>query len=141
MNSSDQDQKVRDYGLRMLARREHSVAEFSEKLKKRFPDADIQVLAQEFVDQDWLSDTRYCEAFIRHQKITTQAGPFLLHQKLRQKGIRPDMIQEQIKQHFPEPEQAIFKQKLSDKKRPLIKAQNDFEREQKLRRYLAGKGY
>ena len=136
MNSS-----LRDYALRMLTRREHSVHEFCKKLRKKFPEEDLTALVQEFQDQDWLSETRYCEAFIQHQKISTQAGPFLIHQKLRQKGVADETIKAQLALHFPEAEQAEYIEKLKAKKRPFIKASSDFEREQKLRKYLQGKGY
>jgi regulatory protein len=73
--------------LNLLARREHSRAELCQKLQakgfdKQAVDEAITVLAQE----DWQSDTRFAEAFIR-QRLRDGYGPVRISQELRQRGI------------------------------------------------------
>ena len=114
----------RTYGLGLIGRREYSVHEFCEKVKKKFPEEDLEVMVLEFQEKDWLSDKRYCAAFIHQQKITTQAGPRVIYQKLKQKGVDTNRIKESLLEEFSREEQERFVKILRSKKRPFIKENN-----------------
>jgi regulatory protein len=70
-----------------LARREHSRAELCQKLQaKGFATETIAEVVDELAQQDWQSDARFAEAFIR-QRIRDGYGPVRIAYELRQRGI------------------------------------------------------
>ena len=138
---------LRDYCFKRLSKREYGVFELRQKLLQKFPDQinDIEETLKYLQDHGWLSDERFCEAFIRHQMLTTKSGPKKIFLKLKQKGIDPDMAQEKIESVFPEDSQkelllSLLKKKnkdLQNRKKNL----SAYERRNKVFQFLLGKGY
>ena len=86
----------RDFGFRILSKRENSVFEFREKILKRFGNEildELEVIVVEFIKRDFLSDERFCECFIRDQ-ILKKSGPRKIFEKLKTKGVRESLIKE-----------------------------------------------
>ncbi len=85
---------LRRAAMDLLARREHSRAELLDKLQRRFPDA--EALFAEVLDQlkadGLLDDERFCEAYVRYRR-SRGAGPLLIRQELRQKGVAAQTLQ------------------------------------------------
>lgn len=71
----------------LLARREHSRRELSQKLSKRFPETDVipQVLDR-LEEENLLSDQRFTEAYIR-ARSNKGFGPQRIQIELREKGV------------------------------------------------------
>lgn len=130
-----------------MARREHSVVEFTQKLRKKFPDQTLQIkkVKKEFLENNWLSDKRFCEAFIQHQTLTSRWGPRKIVFKLQEKGIEQEMCSELLAKHFPEEKQMELLKELVQTKRTQIlnrrKTKSGFEVQQKIISFLVGKGY
>ncbi|MDD5460471.1 MAG: regulatory protein RecX [Methylococcales bacterium] len=79
--------EIREIGLRLLARREHSRKELLNKLLiKGFNQDDILVVIEELALQGWQSDVRYAESYTRH-RIQKGYGPVFISYELRQNGI------------------------------------------------------
>jgi regulatory protein len=78
----------------LLARREHSRAELLEKLQRRFPGAEalFAELLDQLTDDGLLDDARFCEAYVRYRR-SRGAGPLLIRQELRQKGVAAHSLQ------------------------------------------------
>ena len=74
--------------LGILARREHSVRELREKLKKRYPDEDlaIEAVIVKLQDLDLQSDTRFAESWFRSQ-TSLGRGPIRIRGEARMKGV------------------------------------------------------
>ncbi len=138
---------MRDSALRLLARREYSVHVLQEKLQKRFPDrtAEIEALLTEFREKKLISDERFCEAFVQDQILRTHSGPVKILQKLKQKGIDPDLARATLEHVFPRAEQQNIARALAQQKYEEIrrngKAKNKFEARQRVQRFLLGKGF
>ncbi|MCK5460480.1 RecX family transcriptional regulator [Candidatus Gracilibacteria bacterium] len=136
----------RSYGLKVLSRREHSCAEFKEKLKKKFPEEKIKIeeIIIEFIEKSWLSEKRFCEAFTRDQ-ILKKSGPQKIFQKLLQKGVERDIAKESVNKVFPQIDQASVAEKLAEKKykevRKRRKDDSEFEVQQKVLQFLIGRGF
>ncbi|MCF7830883.1 recombination regulator RecX [Candidatus Gracilibacteria bacterium] len=140
-------QSVREYGLKLLAKREHSVAEFSHKLRKKYP-ANLEEVAEiikNFKENNWLSEARFCEAFIHDQILNTKSGPRKIVQKLIMKGIVEEFAKEKVAEFFPQKQQLDLVQELAQQKYAQIrqrgKVENEFEIQQKVKQFLIGKGY
>lgn len=139
-------EKIRNQALRILSRREHSTLELKEKLTKTYPDKqdNIQTVIVEFKENDWVSDSRFCEAFIKDQIIGKQ-GPRKIEQKLFQKGIDKALMQESIAEFYPDKTQIPIAQYLGLKKKDELLRKKpkimEFELNGKVSQFLIGRGF
>jgi len=130
---------------RMLAIREHSKKQIAEKLaKKGFASETIQTALVYLIDENWLSESRFCSSFIR-SKSAKGHGLMRIETELRQQNISQDCIGQTL---LEDPvdwqnvcEQALLKKiraySMTDKK--LIK--QDFNRRVKLEKFLRYRGF
>lgn len=66
----------------MLARREHSQLELTQKLtQKGFQERDIELLLEEFVQLGWQSDQRFAESYSR-SRVHKGFGPVRIQYEL-----------------------------------------------------------
>ncbi|PPD20910.1 MAG: RecX family transcriptional regulator [Methylomonas sp.] len=71
----------------MLARREHSRRELFDKLALRgYERSEVEVVIDELVGQNWQSDERYTEIYVR-DRIAKGYGPLRIAYELQQRGI------------------------------------------------------
>jgi regulatory protein len=95
--------ELRRAAMDLLARREHARAELLGKLQRRFPEAEAvfaEVLDQLTVD-GLLNDERFCEAYVRYRR-SRGAGPLLIRQELRRKGVAAHTLQTCLDSAAPE---------------------------------------
>jgi len=76
--------------LRLLARREHSRAELSQKLSADGTREDIQAVLDQLEQSGLLSDARFAESFVSSR--AARVGNARLRYDLRAKGIADDLI-------------------------------------------------
>lgn len=86
--SNDHDRSVaRKKALDLLAYREHSAHEMREKLRSRgFEDHLIEYVLEYLVSNDYVSDTRFAEMFVR-QRVAKGFGELDVKARLRERGI------------------------------------------------------
>ena len=78
---------LRDAALRLLARREHSYKELSQKLKQRgWPEPELENVLSDLADQGLQSDERFVETFVR-SRAQKAYGPVRIRAELGQRGI------------------------------------------------------
>ncbi len=71
----------------MLARREHSLRELTQKLTlKGFERSDVEELLTEFVELGWQSDQRFAESYSR-SRLNKGFGPVRIQYELKERGI------------------------------------------------------
>ena len=81
--------EIRFAAMDLLSRREHSLKELRQKLKRRFDDEElIECEIQRLADENLQSDKRFAESFLR-QRLNRGHGPLRIKQDMRQRGI-PD---------------------------------------------------
>lgn len=86
-NDEDPEYKARSVALRLLARREHSRQELSQKLRQRKLDGSIiSTVLDDYENEGWLDDSRFAEVYGR-QRIDSGYGPLRLASDLQQRGI------------------------------------------------------
>lgn len=84
--------------MRLLARREHGLAELVDKLlQKGFDNVAIEEARQYMVRHNLQSDIRYAEMVVR-SKVSRGYGAQFITQYLRQKAIAQSVIQEVLDQ-------------------------------------------
>lgn len=81
---------------RMLAIREHSIKQLEVKLAdKGFSDTAVEHCISYLLDEDWLSETRFCNVFIRSKSERGQ-GLQRIVMELKQHGIAQQTIEQQL---------------------------------------------
>jgi regulatory protein len=84
------------YSLWLLGRKEVSEKMLTSSLRKRFPEAalDDEVKVLDYLkDNQYLSDSRFAEMFIRYGKAK-KWGPMKIKFKLKEKGISAELIEQ-----------------------------------------------
>jgi regulatory protein len=81
---------IRLAAMNLLARREHSVRELRNKLKRRFSDEAVEVVIDEQIsrltEERLQSDARFAESYAR-QRAEKGYGPVRLREELRERGV------------------------------------------------------
>lgn len=81
-----------EVALRLLGSREHSTFELRTKLLKRgYSDTDIVATVARLRSQDYLSDERFTEAYIRF-RLSRGDGPLKIRAQLLKRGIENSLI-------------------------------------------------
>ncbi|KRL13363.1 MAG: recombination regulator RecX [Schleiferilactobacillus perolens] len=110
--------------------------------EKEVAPAYIKQVAAELTKQGYLDDEAYRDSFVRTQILTTANGPRVIERKLREKGISPDLAnQDAITDVYPESEQLDTLARLIDKQRSHYRRDSSREQQRKIRQYLYTKGY
>ncbi|RFA26382.1 hypothetical protein CAI21_16965 [Alkalilimnicola ehrlichii] len=79
--------EARELGIRLLARREHSVRELRRKMRAReLPDAVIEEALAQLQAERLLSDERFAEEFARSRR-SQGYGPVRIVAELRERGV------------------------------------------------------
>jgi len=84
-------------GMQLLAMREHSVLELTEKLLKRSESCDVVYgVIDALVADKLLSDERFTESYVRSRQ-NKGFGPIKIRHELNRKGIKNNMIDDYVK--------------------------------------------
>lgn len=92
--------KVLARGMRLLAIREHSVLELTQKLIGKFEEVDactIYAVVDELVNLKYLSDERFAETYVR-SRGNKGFGPVKIKAELKSKGVSNSLIQDHLKE-------------------------------------------
>jgi regulatory protein len=122
----------------MLARREHSQRELCQKLtKKGFDRTDIDSLLDEFVDNNWQSNQRFAESYLR-SRVSSGFGPIRIDYELKERGVDVDIHELHVMSEAPN-----WKSVLSDLhiKKYGLEAPLDVKERAKRIRFFQHKGY
>jgi len=85
--------KVRSCAVYLLARREHSRFELTQKLgKKEFALSDIEKVLKELVEKGLQSDNRFIESYI-NMRSKRGFGPLRIKLELRERGIDKETME------------------------------------------------
>lgn len=88
--------KVLDCALRLLARREHSTKELSDKLKQKgFAYEEISEALDSCRRLNYQCDQRFTEVYIR-SRIRQGYGPLKISQELKARGVDADLIYQEM---------------------------------------------
>ena len=90
------EQKAINSACRMLGIREHSEKQLRIKLtNKGYDKDDINTAIKFLYEENWLSNERFCESFVRSKKNKGQ-GRVRVEQELAQHGVTRDIINKTI---------------------------------------------
>lgn len=79
--------EIREAGLRLLARREHSRLELTRKLTRRgWSEPEVLSVIDELAEENLQSDERFAEGYVR-QRAAKAYGPMRIRGELSERGI------------------------------------------------------
>ena len=125
----------------LCAQAEHCQQEMRDKLKRWGIDESAQErIIQRLINEHYIDDERYTRAFVKDKIRYNKWGRRKVQQGLWLKHIAPD-IQQRVLDEIDENEYLSVLRPLLRQKQNTIKAQNDYELNQKLVRFALGRGF
>lgn len=127
------------YACRVLGMREYSQKLMRQKLKlKEFHTAEIEPTIEFLLENGWLNDKRFCEAFVR-SKVNKGQGQTRIQYELSQKGISQTMIEETfLEQNV---SWQVVCNDVAKRKIESASIENNIKDRQKLERFLRYRGF
>lgn len=125
----------------LCAQAEHCQQEMRDKMKRWEIDETVQnrIIAR-LVKERYIDDERYARAFVKDKIRYNKWGRRKVQQALWQKRIDDD-IQRRVLDEIEEKEYLDVLRPLLKQKRKTIKAQSDYELNQKLMRFALSRGF
>jgi regulatory protein len=125
----------------LCAQGEHCQWEMLEKMRRWEMDEAAQARVMErLVKERYVDDERYARAFVKDKVRYNKWGRRKVEQALWQKHISEDIRQRVLNELDNEEYLAVLRPLLKQKRRS-IKAQSDYEMNQKLMRFALGRGF
>jgi regulatory protein len=129
------------FGMKLLTARMKTEREMADKLnEKGYTEDIIHYVLNCFKSYGYLDDKKYVELYLREKITINRYGTMKLRNKLYQKGISPELIEEGLQEIDEETilENAVY---LANKKINSLKDQESMAVRQKVHRHLVSKGY
>lgn len=125
----------------LCAQAEHCRQEMLDKMKRWGLDEGVQDrIISRLVKERFVDDERYARAFVKDKVRYNKWGRRKIQQALWMKRI-DEHIQQQVLDEIEEREYLEVLRPLLKQKRKSVKAQNDYELNQKLIRFALGRGF
>lgn len=96
--------QLRAYAFRLLAGRDYTCAQLTQKLRTKHPLASasqIEALLETLIEDNWLNDQRFAENQVRIKSNQGQ-GPMKIKYTLSQAGLSSDDIKDAFDTHAPD---------------------------------------
>jgi len=124
--------------VRLLARREHSLAELTDKLAQRgYPREDIQKVVENCQQQGLQSDVRFAESLVR-TRVRQGYGPVRIRQELQAKQVSRSLIDGALRS---EQDNWISHATCAWKKKYKPSGDESFAEKQKQKQFLLYRGF
>ena len=125
----------------VCAQAEHCEKEMRDKLKRWGIDESAQDrIIQRLINERYIDDERYARAFVKDKIRYNKWGRRKVQQALWLKHIDPE-IQQRVLEEIDDSEYLDVLRPLLRQKRKTVKAESDYELNQKLVRFALGRGF
>ena len=136
---SAQTEKALKAAERLLRFRPRSRRELLMRLKQRFDAATCHDVIHALQEKRLLDDAAFSRFWIQNRMHFRPKGKRALFQELLEKGVAPEVIQETLKELFPEEERAVAERLLASRRKRVDP--KDPATHQKLYRFLRSRGF
>lgn len=140
--------KPLQYGLFLLKNRDYSVGQIERKMReKEYSSTDIANTINRLKELKFLDDERFASHYIKNTLLVKPSGKYVLEQKLRQKLVPEDIIENVLGEISKENEKegAVSSLRKWIKVRNLdynsVEGREKYNLKQKMIAYLAGRGF
>lgn len=128
-------------GLNFLSYRMRSINEMEQYLQKKEIDEEhITMIINRLMDEKWLDDQAFAEAYVRTKVLTTSKGPAIIKRELIEKRVPVDKAEAALV-HYPAETQLEKAMKLIEKSGRKSTKQSFFQQQNKLKQNLIQKGF
>jgi len=130
--------KILHRSIDLLARREHSAKELTDKLIQKGFDIELVSLTIERLQQEKLqSDLRFTESFVNERKRRGH-GPIKISHQLHQKGVASEIVESFLDPESAEWKELAMRQYQKKYTNPQVSNYNEWS---KRARFLQGRGF
>ncbi|WP_409273906.1 recombination regulator RecX [Neobacillus sp. SCS-31] len=137
----DEIRKAYNNAINYLSHKMRTEKEVRKHLKeKKLEEAAINEVIHRLLEQGYLNDAEYADAYVRTQISTTDKGAYVVRMELKERGIADPLIEEALKQYTPE-EQFEKAKSLAEKYARKYSGESERILKQKLDAMLRRKGY
>lgn len=143
LKRSEDIHAIREACLRYLSRRDHASFELKQKLQKKdYETSNIELVIEEFVDKGWIDDSKFSSSFATEKAELNKWGPQKIRAALYKKGLPKKSIESGIEYAFENLQAHKICVDLALKRKKQFARESDsYKREQKIYRFLAGRGF
>jgi regulatory protein len=125
----------------LCSRKEYCISEIRNKMQYwHLSQTDQNAIVNQLIEEKYIDETRYTEAYVRDKFIFNKWGKYKIRFQLKQKQVNPNLIEDALEQisdeDYTETIQALIQSKIRQ-----VKAKNDYERKNKLLRFLVQRGF
>jgi len=135
---SSNTQKALEFALKSVTAKRQTVKEMRERLQKRFPEADHDLIVERLQELEYLNDQAFSEAWIRHRSVSSPKGTYVLRQEMRRKGVQDHDMTEALEAFD---EESVLNELAQRRWAKLVKEPNIYKRKEKLIRFLTARGF
>ena len=138
----EQDYKLKDRAIHLLARRPHSRSELKIKLLQRgFSKERIEKILLQLEKDNYLDDSAFAKAFVAEEIRLRHSGPLVIKAKLKQRGIENETIDTVLGELYSEDLRNENVRIVAEKKHKTLIKYPLKEQRAKLAAYLQQKGF
>ncbi|MDR0300167.1 MAG: recombination regulator RecX [Streptococcaceae bacterium] len=111
-------------------------------IEHEIPENDIPRILDELESLDLINDRKYIENYVSTKILGGQTGPFSIQQKLLQKGLAKDLIEDEISKLYDEEKRLEIATKIADKQARAKSARLPLKQlKMKISQTLVSKGF
>ena len=138
MKKPNTPRSIRVVAMDLLARREHSAYELTQKLHKREFDSEaIEAALKQLQQENLQSDSRFLESMVNY-RINAGFGPFKIKYELRQKGISAELVEDYLSALTIEWHELMLQQRIKKFGQDIP---HDYKEKMKQARFLQNRGF
>ena len=114
---------ARQWALRALGRRMHTVYEIRAALSKRdFAEDVVESVVEGLARQGYIDDLNFTQIWVASRSVNQLHGRLRLLKDLRQKGIPDEIIESVLRDSFPDEDEAAVAIKAAEKKLRVLRS-------------------
>ncbi len=134
--------QANNYSLKLISQYSRTIFEIQKKLKSKYFSPEIvQQTIQFLKDNNYLDDKEYAQQWLEFQLKNRPCGKALCYKKLKQKRVSTDIIDQVLKQKYPEEKEQQILEKLAIRKSKELRSYPKKKKFNKLANYLKSKGF
>lgn len=135
-------QAAYEAALRLLAYRDRTVHEMRTRLRdKGFASPAIDAAVDRLKNLSYLDDLTYATRFIADALAARPAGPRYITDRLRLKGVHPDVVREALEQNYPAELSEQQAYRAAAKRLKRLRNEEPMARRRKLAGFLSRRGF
>ena len=138
----EEKKRVKEKAFRYLAARAHSEKELQTKLRQKgYAEELITTVISELKEAKFLDDVKFAFSFARNRIVKKPMGARLLRQELRQKGLKPEIIDKALTEAYSAKRQEEIARELVESRKDRYKDLDENKQKKRLNDFLLRRGF